>query len=66
MLRGEEPEGITVWDLDSEGAPHVPGAGGQVHALMLDNELPSSSDLVSIRHYRARVSCPPAPVENPD
>lgn len=66
MLRGEEPEGITVWDLDSDGAPQIPGVGGQVHALMLDNELPSSSDLVSLRHYRAQVECPPAPVEKAD
>jgi len=47
-----------VWDLDADATPHAPGARGQIHALMLDNELPSSSDRVSIRHYRARVECP--------
>jgi len=57
MLHGEEPEGITVWDLDAPDAPTPPGIGGQVHALMLDNELFSRWDLASLRHYRA-AECP--------
>lgn len=47
---GEELEGITVWDLDS-GTP--PGIGGQLHVLMIDNELLSDDDLY-FKHFRPR------------
>jgi hypothetical protein len=40
-----EPEGLTVWDLDDDGAP---GIRGQLHALMLDNEI---NDDVHLYHY---------------
>jgi hypothetical protein len=53
----EEPEGITVWDLEAPGAPLAPRVRGQVHALMLDNELLDRWDRVSLRHYRAEVRC---------
>lgn len=55
----EEPEGITVWDLEAAGSPVVRGVRGQVHALLLDNELPSRSDRVSIHHYRIEEGCGP-------
>jgi hypothetical protein len=57
LLEAEEPEGITVWDLEAPGAPVAPGVRGQVHALLLDNELPSRLDRVSIRHYRVERRC---------
>jgi hypothetical protein len=44
----EEPEGITIWDLDGAGAP---GISGQVHVVLLDNE-PYDFDQVYIKHYR--------------
>jgi hypothetical protein len=58
LLEAEEPEGITVWDLERPGAPVAPGVRGQVHAILLDNELPSRLDRVSIRHYRIERDCP--------
>lgn len=33
-----EPEGLTIWDLDDGRAPNILG---QVHALMLDNDAPA-------------------------
>lgn len=44
----EEPEGITIWDLDGAGAP---GISGQVHVLVLDNDAYDYDD-VYIKHYR--------------
>jgi hypothetical protein len=59
----EEPEGLTFWDLDADG--RAPGIGGQLHAIMLDNEL-GVSDNVYIKHYRLEtddvppvITCPP-------
>jgi len=43
----EEPEGLTIWDLDNVGAP---GISGQLHVIMLDNDWPSA-DEVTIEHY---------------
>ncbi len=58
----EEPEGLTFWDLDADG--RAPGIGGQLHAIMLDNEL--LCDDVYIKHYRLEtddvppvITCPP-------
>ncbi len=42
----EEPEGLTIWDLDDGRAPHI---GGQLHVLLLDNG-PGADD-VYIKHY---------------
>lgn len=48
----EEPEGLTVWDLDDGRAPNV---WGQLHVLMLDNDrsdwTPWDPDDVSLKHY---------------
>ena len=50
VLYGDEPEGITWWDLDDGRAP---GIRGQLHAVLLDNdEWPNGGDDVSIKHYR--------------
>jgi FlgD Ig-like domain/HYR domain len=43
----EEPEGITFWDLDNGAAP---GIRGQLHAILLDNDLGISD--VFLKHYR--------------
>jgi hypothetical protein len=42
----EEPEGITIWDLDDGRAP---GVSGQLHVLLLDNDL--TGDDVYVKHY---------------
>lgn len=46
----EEPEGLTFWDLDDA---EVPGLGGQLHAVMLDNDALEEDD-VSVKHYTYR------------
>jgi hypothetical protein len=45
----EEPEGITLWDLDGRGAP---GIAGELHVLMLDND--SGGDQIYVKHYAVR------------
>ena len=48
-LNEEEPEGITIWDLDGGEAP---GIAGQLHVLLLDNdEWPHGDDDIYIKHY---------------
>lgn len=42
----EELEGIDIWDLDNGAAP---GVNGQIHVLMLDNDL--GSDELFFKHY---------------
>src|SRR5262249_39059769 len=42
----EEPEGLTIWDLDNGQAP---GIRGQLHVLLLDND--SGDDEVYLKHY---------------
>lgn len=46
--RGEEPEGITYWDLDNGMAP---GITGQLHAIMIDNVGKGDDDFF-FKHYR--------------
>lgn len=62
--KAQEPQGITYFDLDAEGAPEPGGetslhkpVGGQVHALMLDNNLDIREDQVFVKHYRAEDTC---------
>ena len=43
----EEPEGVTIWDLDGAG---VPGIEGQLHVVLLDNDAPDGDD-VYLKHY---------------
>lgn len=45
----EEPEGLTIWDLDDGRAPNI---SGQLHVLLLDNDI---SDDVYIRHYTNKI-----------
>jgi hypothetical protein len=42
----EEPEGITIWDLDDGRAPNI---RGQLHVLMLDND--ADKDDIYMKHY---------------
>ena len=42
----DEPEGITIWDLDNGDAP---GISGQIHVLMIDND--AGWDDLYFRHY---------------
>ncbi|MBN1875549.1 MAG: hypothetical protein JXA33_15090 [Anaerolineae bacterium] len=45
----EEPEGITIWDLDGMEAPYI---SGQLHIMLLDNdEWQLNTDDVYLRHY---------------
>lgn len=53
----EEPEGITIWDLDDGRAP---GISGQLHVGMLDNDSWCDGgyyddDDVTIYHYRNKI-----------
>jgi hypothetical protein len=45
----EEPEGLTFWDLDADG--RAPGLRGQLHVVLLDNDLLTADD-VYVKHYR--------------
>lgn len=59
----EEPEGLTAWDLDADG--RAPGLRGQLHVVLLDNDIASADD-VYVKHYRVsfddsvapEISCP--------
>ena len=57
---GQEPEGITFWDLDADG--RAPGIGGQVHAVLLDNTVP---DTVYFKHYRLETDDVPPTITCP-
>ena len=45
----EEPEGMTIWDLDDGRAP---GISGQLHVSLLDND--AGQDNVYIKHFTMR------------
>lgn len=45
-ITGDEPEGVTIWDLEGTASPHR----GQMHALLLDNEV-GDTDKVYVKHY---------------
>jgi len=45
----EEPEGLTIWDLDDGRAP---GIRGQLHVLLLDNDI---ADDVYLKHYTGTI-----------
>ena len=46
---GEEPEGLTYWDLDKD--TRAPEIDGQLHAIMIDN-LGKGDDDFFFKHYR--------------
>ena len=46
----EEPEGLTIWNLDSNRAP---GISGQLHAFMLDND--AGPDDIYFKHYTGTI-----------
>jgi hypothetical protein len=51
----EEIEGITIWDLDAGAAPNI---RGQLHLLVLDNDL--LSDDIYMKHYHLDIEAKPA------
>jgi HYR domain len=53
----EEAEGLTFWDLDAD--PRAPNVGGQLHAILLDNDF--FTDDVYVKHYRLAQEDPDAP-----
>lgn len=54
----QEPEGLTIWDLDDGRAP---GIRGQLHVLILDNDWPSA-DEIYFKHYTyVQSTQPPKP-----
>lgn len=48
---GNEPEGITYWDVDKFISDKTPGIKGQLHAIVLKNGL-SDDDRIYFKHYR--------------
>lgn len=48
----EEPEGLTVWDLDDGRAP---GILGQLHVILLDNDVDTNEDDVRLKHYTSKI-----------
>jgi len=50
----EEPEGIDWWNRDI--APPSPLIDGQLHVIMLDNDLTSQDDMF-LKHYTVRYGC---------
>lgn len=54
----EEPEGLTFWDLDADG--RAPGLRGQLHVVLLDNDL--LGDDAYVKHYRLAIADTVAPV----
>lgn len=46
----EEPEGITIWDLDDGRAPNI---RGQLHVLLLDND--TFIDDIYMKHYSGTI-----------
>ena len=49
--KSEEPQGLTVWDLDDPKAPDAPNISGQLHVILLRNDWPGYDDMY-IKHYR--------------
>jgi hypothetical protein len=47
----EEPEGLTFWDLDDPNAPNAPNISGQLHVMLIRNDILSHDDFY-IKHYR--------------
>jgi hypothetical protein len=46
----EEPEGLTIWDLEGTNSPHR----GQLHVILLDNDWPDDDDIFLL-HYTNRI-----------
>ncbi|EFK10417.1 conserved hypothetical protein [delta proteobacterium NaphS2] len=50
----DEPEGITIWDLDDDQAPEAPKITGQLHVFMVDND--GSADEIYLKHYTQTIT----------
>jgi len=46
----EEPEGLTIWDLDQKSTDETGGAYGQLHVVLLDVD-PALHDDIYVSHY---------------
>jgi hypothetical protein len=51
ITKNEEPEGLTYWDIDGLNF-QVPGIEGQIHAILLDNNVWPLDDRIYFKHYR--------------
>lgn len=51
----EEPEGLTVWDLDDGRAPNI---RGQLHAMVSDNDLEAGD--IDFKHYTSTIVVNPS------
>ena len=51
----EEPEGLDWWDL-TDGGPATPGIEGQLHVMLLDNDVLTDDD-VYLKHYEVDYGC---------
>lgn len=53
----EEPEGLTIWDLDDRSPEETGGVRGQLHVIMLDNGISwAVEDDVYLKHYTNTIS----------
>ena len=57
----QEPEGLTVWDLDNGRAP---GISGQLHVFLFNWQI-TSDNLVSLKHYSGKIRVDRASVDTP-
>lgn len=55
LTGAEEPEGLTIWDLDDGRAPNI---RGQLHATVLSNELDAGD--IDFKHYTHIIRVDPA------
>ena len=55
----QEPEGVTVWDLDKD--TRAPGISGQLHVIMLENDA-YDKDGLYFKHYRFEGEPPAGPL----
>lgn len=54
LLSNQEPEGMTVWDLDV--LPNPGGMRGQLHVMLMENEpFDRNSDKLWFKHYTNRI-----------
>lgn len=51
----EEPEGLTIWDLDVGRAP---GIRGQLHAMVSDNDIEAGD--IDFKHYTCTIRVDPS------
>jgi hypothetical protein len=60
---GQEPEGLTYWDLEAEEG--VPGMRGQLHVALLDNDFPDAEEVYVKRYSFADIDGDPPVIACP-